>query len=321
MSAFHRAVLSAAQVSRFSCSGRTVVRSEYYEGVVVETGVAEIMKTLDAEPGASVIVFATPTTVEEGTYREQLLKAGVEPERIVQQACPGLPDAISNDFSGDQAESLLQTYVPTALARFEALPQQVTAFLGCTHYGYQAGLFERLLKVHAGNADVLNPNVAAAASIIGKIGSPPGNGAVAIRFVTPYAIPEKPLASLSRYLGDKAPATVAALRNFLHDPDLYRDPAEVERWKQRDPITTAKEIASLDMLSNGRFIFGIGGGVALALLNIARHGTATHVERTVRGYRRALKGSGARAGRAPARGALGELVVGRRRLPGGGRQR
>ena len=29
---------------------------------------------------------------------------------------------------------------------------------------------------------------------------------------------------------------------------------------ERDPITTAKEIASLDMLSNGRFIFGIGGG-------------------------------------------------------------
>jgi probable F420-dependent oxidoreductase len=29
---------------------------------------------------------------------------------------------------------------------------------------------------------------------------------------------------------------------------------------QRDPIVTAKEIASLDMLSGGRFIFGIGGG-------------------------------------------------------------
>ncbi len=29
---------------------------------------------------------------------------------------------------------------------------------------------------------------------------------------------------------------------------------------QRDPITTAKEVASLDRLSNGRFIFGIGGG-------------------------------------------------------------
>ena len=29
---------------------------------------------------------------------------------------------------------------------------------------------------------------------------------------------------------------------------------------ERDPITTAKEVASLDLISNGRFIFGIGGG-------------------------------------------------------------
>src|SRR5262249_14031541 len=29
---------------------------------------------------------------------------------------------------------------------------------------------------------------------------------------------------------------------------------------ERDPITTAKEVASLDLLSNGRVIFGIGGG-------------------------------------------------------------
>ncbi|MFN4090535.1 MAG: LLM class F420-dependent oxidoreductase [Alphaproteobacteria bacterium] len=29
---------------------------------------------------------------------------------------------------------------------------------------------------------------------------------------------------------------------------------------QRDPIQTAKEVASLDQISNGRFIFGIGGG-------------------------------------------------------------
>jgi len=29
---------------------------------------------------------------------------------------------------------------------------------------------------------------------------------------------------------------------------------------ERDPITTAKEVASIDVLSGGRFIFGIGGG-------------------------------------------------------------
>ena len=29
---------------------------------------------------------------------------------------------------------------------------------------------------------------------------------------------------------------------------------------ERDPITTAKEVASLDLISSGRFLFGVGGG-------------------------------------------------------------
>ncbi len=40
---------------------------------------------------------------------------------------------------------------------------------------------------------------------------------------------------------------------------------------ERDPITTAKEIASLDMISNGRFIFGVGGGWNAE--EMADHGT------------------------------------------------
>jgi probable F420-dependent oxidoreductase len=41
---------------------------------------------------------------------------------------------------------------------------------------------------------------------------------------------------------------------------------------QRDPITTAKEVASLDFLSNGRLLFGIGGGWNVE--EIENHGTS-----------------------------------------------
>ena len=40
---------------------------------------------------------------------------------------------------------------------------------------------------------------------------------------------------------------------------------------ERDPITTAKEVASLDVLSNGRLLFGIGGGWNAE--EMAHHGT------------------------------------------------
>src|SRR3981081_3273829 len=41
---------------------------------------------------------------------------------------------------------------------------------------------------------------------------------------------------------------------------------------QRDPIHTAKEVASIDLLSNGRFIFGVGAGWNRE--EMADHGTA-----------------------------------------------
>jgi alkanesulfonate monooxygenase SsuD/methylene tetrahydromethanopterin reductase-like flavin-dependent oxidoreductase (luciferase family) len=40
---------------------------------------------------------------------------------------------------------------------------------------------------------------------------------------------------------------------------------------QRDPIVTAKSVASLDRLSGGRFVFGIGGGWNAE--EMANHGT------------------------------------------------
>src|SRR5690349_7882187 len=40
---------------------------------------------------------------------------------------------------------------------------------------------------------------------------------------------------------------------------------------ERDPIELAKQVASLDLLSGGRFLFGIGGGWNLAEMH--NHGT------------------------------------------------
>ena len=43
---------------------------------------------------------------------------------------------------------------------------------------------------------------------------------------------------------------------------------------ERDPIVTAKEVASLDLLSGGRFLFGIGAGWNAE--EMENHGTALH---------------------------------------------
>ena len=190
---------------------------------IVDAGAAQLTHALDRHPASSFIVFATPTTVEEGAYLKILQQQGAPGPRVVQQACPGLPDAISNDFSGAQARKLLGRFVPEALSGFASTPAHVQAFLGCTHYGYQAAVFAELLQQSVEDVHILNPNRAAAADILERIDSGGGRGDVRYRFITPYAVPDKPLRSLSHYLGDKAPATVSALQDFELDSKLYAE--------------------------------------------------------------------------------------------------
>ena len=188
---------------------------------IVRTGVDAMRSALRAQPGAAVAIFATPTTVAEGTYLDALRNDGLEESRVVQQACPDLPDAISNDHSGGQARELLARFVPEALAQFQSRPDRLIAFLGCTHYGYQAAVFETLLREGIANTTVLNPNPAAAEDIVSWLGRAPGDDRLGVSVVSPYRIPEKPLASLTRYLGESAPDTVAALHRARCDPGLY----------------------------------------------------------------------------------------------------
>src|SRR5256885_15626396 len=89
-----------------------------------------------------------------------------------------------------------------------------------------------------------------------------------------------PISRLSPY-----PAGGELPRHYMHtmDPFIALTAAALASKKlligtgiclliQRDPIHTAKEAASVDMLSGGRFLFGIGGGWNRE--EMADHGTA-----------------------------------------------
>lgn len=188
---------------------------------IVETGIRGMIAAFQGDSDTSIIIFATQTTIEEGIYGESLREFGVPAGQISGQACPGLPDAISNDGTGQLAMTLLKEYIPAALDQFETSPKKVVAFLGCTHYGYQAGLFKKGLRPYVDEVQVLNPNPGAADTILSSFDSRPGQGALEIKFITRYAIPKKPIESLTSYIGDDAPATISALQNFVHIPELW----------------------------------------------------------------------------------------------------
>lgn len=187
---------------------------------IVDTGLMKMCQAFESDNDLTIVVFATPTTIEEAVYGSRLREHGVPASHVIEQACPGLPDAISNDGSGQLAAALLAGFVPAAFKQMEHRPGRVLGYLGCTHYGYQAARFEAILKTLVKKSTILNPNNGAVDQILSRVDTAPGAGQLKVEFIARYMIPGVVIDSLSMYIGKKAPETLSALVNATHFPEL-----------------------------------------------------------------------------------------------------
>lgn len=189
---------------------------------IVESGLELLLHELQSDPRRVAMIFGTQTTIETGTYARLLEQRGVDPSRIISQACPGLADTISEDREGSRAADEIRGWVSAAVSRLGDPSSHVLAYLACTHYGYRRELFIAAFDDAEIESEVLNPNERAAHDLFGE---PAENGGamqeVDVQFVTRYRIPETTVDALSWFLNDISPRTVDAMRNFVHMPDLF----------------------------------------------------------------------------------------------------
>jgi glutamate racemase len=191
---------------------------------ILKTATEQLMRRWQSDPDTVIVIFGTPTTIEAGTYRRMLTARGVDPSRIVSQACPGLADTISEDRRGDQAAAEVLHWVRQASEQIPDSASSVLVCLGCTHYGYRKELFAEAFKALDIPAEVVNPNEDA----VGDLSLPSTNRIkgdpeceVPVDFITRYAIPATTLETLTFFLGEISPRTVQALHDFHHIPDLF----------------------------------------------------------------------------------------------------
>lgn len=185
---------------------------------IVETGVSLLLREL--RPQTTAIIFGTQTTIDAGTYPRLLQERGIEPSRIVSQACPGLADTISEDREGTKTRVEIRKWVDAAFEKMQRKNAPVVASLNCTHYGYRGGLFADAFAEAGVAAHVINPNERAADDLFGTDSEARSNE-VEVEFVTRYAIPPATVEALTWFLGDISPRTVAAMQSFVHLPDLF----------------------------------------------------------------------------------------------------
>ena len=198
----------------FATEGRVPVQG------IVETAARQILRELERDPRSVAVIFGTQTTIDAGTYPRMLAGRGIDPSRIVSQACPGLADTISEDREGTKTRAEIRGWVRAAIDEMQHPGAPVVAALACTHYGYRRDVFAEAFAEAGIAAEVVNPNVSAVFDIFASVSAGQHREAQ-VRFVTRYAIPPATVEALTYFLAPISQRTVIAMQQFEHVPDLF----------------------------------------------------------------------------------------------------
>ena len=126
---------------------------------IVELGVKAITDSLKSNPGSSVLILGTETTIQSTAHRDLLLRNNIVSDRIITKACPNLESEIQADPSGDMVSSLVEFYLDEVPKPADTTSVNKTfAAFCCTHYGFAKPAFEKKLTSMYQQFQIINPN-------------------------------------------------------------------------------------------------------------------------------------------------------------------
>jgi len=190
---------------------------------IVEAGVEQIAQRLRADPKARNIMFATRTTVDEGSHLDGLRRLGIGEEQFLAQACPQLTMYIEQGFDAMDTELLIDAYVDEALSMMGEPSGLLTVSFNCTHFGYSLPLWRLAFESRGVAVDAfLDPNTKMADFLLtdDRQRRYPSTE-VTVKVVSMPPIQPAAIDSIGRWLDGASPATAAALRHYQRVEDLF----------------------------------------------------------------------------------------------------
>ena len=190
---------------------------------IVGIGVDMLYDRLVAEPGATAVIFGTETTIGAGTHRRMLIERGIDPARLVTQACPNLAGAIETNAAGDPVALAVRQFVAQAVSAMPGKGGRVLAGLCCTHYGYAAARFRgSLLENGVDTVEIIDPNTRMNDVLFpADRGRATAHPECTVEVVSRAVISPEEQASIGGLVEQVSPATAAALRAYTLDKELF----------------------------------------------------------------------------------------------------
>ena len=183
---------------------------------IVENGVEQIAQQLKDKPQGRNIIFATQTTVDEATHKNQLLKLGIKDEQIVAQSCPQLTLYIEQGYDSMYTEMLIDAYVDEALTGLGATAGPLSVSFNCTHFGYSMEFWQKAFASRGVEVSAyLDPNTKMIDFLLPvSLQNRYQQSEVDVKVVSMIDIPVDRQDSIGRYLHSISPTTETALHKY-----------------------------------------------------------------------------------------------------------
>jgi len=190
---------------------------------IVADGVEQIAEQLRDKATARNIIFATQTTVDEGTHKELLMEMGFTDTQIMTQSCPQLTLYIEQGYDSEYTEMLIDAYVDEALSRMGETDGPLSVSFNCTHFGYSIESWKQAFATRGVEvAAFLDPNRRMIDFLLpAPLQQRYPQSKVTVKVVSMIDIPADRQDSIGRWLHKASPVTETALRAFELKPDLF----------------------------------------------------------------------------------------------------
>ncbi|MDH4021165.1 MAG: aspartate/glutamate racemase family protein [Xanthomonadales bacterium] len=191
---------------------------------IVADGVELIAEQLQGEPSARSIIFATQTTVDEGTHKNLLQEQGFADEQVLTQSCPQLSLHIEQGYDSEYTEMLIDAYVDEALTRAGDIEGPISVSFNCTHFGYSMDFWKLAFTSRGVEVtEFLDPNTQMIDFLLPEaLQQRYPASEVSEKMVSMIDIPQDRQDSIGRWLHAVSPETETALRDFELKPDLFK---------------------------------------------------------------------------------------------------
>lgn len=190
---------------------------------IVETGVELIAERFEKTPEATVIIFATKTTIRSNSHKNRLIQKGYSADRIVGQACPHLAGSIERGYNSEETDELIKKYVHDALKKISDSKAPIFVSLNCTHYAYSRQQFlDAFTAAGYPSIEILDANPRMCDFLFRPqyLHRYPETN-VTVEVVSKTKINENKRKLLGKLLRLISFQTAEALMNYRHDPDLF----------------------------------------------------------------------------------------------------